>query len=925
MAVLKGFEELWVYAYGHGFGWPRQILSDNGGEFINELICEYLARHDVKLKSTAGYAPWSNGSTEKRHHIVDELFESAKHDNVAKLDDQQLLSRICFYRNCEVSECGYSPMQIIMGRNPSLFSAFNFDGTVGISDTGHEHVRKILALQNDLRRQVRKSDTERRLSKLMKMRANANTDAVYFPGQHILFFDPTDRSWKKGTLMYILNKTAHVDYNGQSRKVDITRLRNDENFDWRRMLEECMSENDDMSDHLVNTFSKFKNLNDTFDLRQGGRSKGVKFQEFQTSDEEEGPVQLQSKVKIMGRPEIGQNVAIKFTNKSHETFGKVIKVGSRSSQDSFDIISPDGIFRYLLVGKNVHYWRMVDESVDGLLWVEEDEMSEVELLFPITLTPRQQQGISEVEHAKSEEIEKWHKHKCMSYVQYSPYMKLIPLTWVVTKNVDSKSSNISNYKARLVVRGDLEKGSSRTDSPTAPKEIFRISLALAAIFNFKLATCDISSAFLQSSKPDRDIFLRPPKEWNGKAGIVWKAEKGIYGLKDAARLWFIKFRQFLSQLEVERFGDNESCFIKRDSGVIIGFILTHVDDILIIGTDDFINWFETRVKDAFEVSKFKYDKFRYTGIDINSNESAIILDQNFKLEEIQQFDISAFFAMGRLCDKGINTIQKMIGQLGWLSSQSRPELAFGTLNLSIIQKSASYDNLKEANKLIKWAKLNPLYMKFCRPSQRNFTDLQIWVFTDASHAKLEVGIKSSEGRFVFLVNTKSREIYVLNWRSALISQVCNSAKAAETHAVRNSSDELVYYTQLMDQIFGRKLPIYIFTDSKSLKDSIYSTTLVKEKSLRICIANIKQWIEDGTVDAIKWVDTKLQIADVLTKANAPSELIRDIFMSGKFSKQTYDSLLDAEYEVNAENMNFNLHDPSSNYPNYTYALLYSID
>ena len=133
----------------------------------------------------------------------------------------------------------------------------------------------------------------------------------------------------------------------------------------------------------------------------------------------------------------------------------------------------------------------------------------------------------------------------------------------------------------------------------------------------------------------------------------------------------------------------------------------------------------------------------------------------------------------------------------------------------------------------------------------------------------------------------------------MISQVCNSAKAAETHAVRNASDELVYYAEILKQILGFKLPIYIFTDSKSLKDSIYSTTLVKEKSLRICIANIKQWLQQGVVEAIKWVDTKIQLADVLTKMNASSENIRMIFNEGRFSRTLYHSLQTAEMEVNA--------------------------
>ena len=143
-------------------------------------------------------------------------------DNLASLSNQRLLDRICFYRNCEPSDCGFSPLQIIMGRNPALFSALNLDLTLDDSDTKHEQVRKILRLQSDIRQKVRVSDTDNRLNKLLRQRANKNTDQIFKPGQRILFYDPVDKAWKKGVLMYILGKTAHVDSCGQSRKVDVT-------------------------------------------------------------------------------------------------------------------------------------------------------------------------------------------------------------------------------------------------------------------------------------------------------------------------------------------------------------------------------------------------------------------------------------------------------------------------------------------------------------------------------------------------------------------------------------------------------------------------------------------------------------------------------------------------------------------------------
>ena len=827
-SVIESFEEVWVYAAGHGFGWPRQILSDNGGEFINSLVCEYLLKHGVKFKSTASYAPWSNGSTEKRHHVVDNLFESAMADNPSNLTSQQLLNKVCFYRNCEVSDSGFSPLQVIMGRNPALFSALNFDQTLDIADTKHEQVRRLLESQSKIRAQVRTFDTDRRLNKILKMRSNKNTDAVFHPGQKILFYDPVDRAWRKGILIYILGKTAHVDVGGQSWKVDLTRLRDDESYSWECMLDECVRENDD-SDDLPSLFGKFQDLNDTFDVRDQVARREVRFE----SEVDEVEPDVEGELKLEGRPEVGDSIAFKFTDKNWETLAKVTKVGSRSNPDSFDVISAEGIFKYLSVGKNIHYWRFLREEQGEILWVEQSsETLEAELLFPVTLTPKQQMGIPEVEQAKQEEMQKWFNYECISLIRREGYMRIIPLTWVVNKNVDGKSSNANLYKARLVIRGDLEGGGNRTDSPTAPKEILRLILAVSTLYNFDLATCDISSAFLQSSKPDRDIFLRPPDEWTGDKMCVWKAEKGIYGLKDASRLWFIRFRRFLDTLNVESIGDSESCFISRNQdGKIRGFILTHVDDILIAGNQEFLVWFEQKVRGEFVISKVKYSKFRYTGLDIDSSGNKITIDQNFKLQELNQFEISEFFGMRKLDDKGIKTLQKMIGQLGWLASQTRPDLAFGTLYLSIIQRQSSFDDLKEANKLLRLAKEYPLVITLNKPSTFRPGDLQIWVFTDASHAKLESGVKSSEGRFVFLINETSRDAYIINWRAAMITQVCNSAKAAETHAVRNAGDELVYYSELFQQIFNIKPRIYIFTDSKSLKDSIYSTTLVKEKSL----------------------------------------------------------------------------------------------
>ena len=70
----------------------------------------------------------------------------------------------------------------------------------------------------------------------------------------------------------------------------------------------------------------------------------------------------------------------------------------------------------------------------------------------------------------------------------------VPTKWVVT---EQKSSGKNEpYKARMCIRGDLEKGKEniRTDSPTASKDAIKLALTIAASKGFKLKSGDIKSA-----------------------------------------------------------------------------------------------------------------------------------------------------------------------------------------------------------------------------------------------------------------------------------------------------------------------------------------------------------------------------------------------------------------------------------------------
>ena len=66
------------------------------------------------------------------------------------------------------------------------------------------------------------------------------------------------------------------------------------------------------------------------------------------------------------------------------------------------------------------------------------------------------------------------------------------------------------------------------------------------MFKWTCKTTDVKAAFLQSHAIDREIYLEPPPEFNS-SGKLWKLNKAVYGLTDAARQWFDRVKDaFLS-------------------------------------------------------------------------------------------------------------------------------------------------------------------------------------------------------------------------------------------------------------------------------------------------------------------------------------------------------------------------------------------
>jgi hypothetical protein len=103
---------------------------------------------------------------------------------------------------------------------------------------------------------------------------------------------------------------------------------------------------------------------------------------------------------------------------------------------------------------------------------------------------------------------------------------------------------------------------------------------------------DVKTAYLHG-EIDKEIYVKVPedprslvtrvekqKQTNGP--IYWKLKKGLYGLKQAGRVWNKTLTKHLKNLGLEQSKYDHSLFYKHTIGSAFLFLLTYVDDIMVV-------------------------------------------------------------------------------------------------------------------------------------------------------------------------------------------------------------------------------------------------------------------------------------------------------------------------------------------------------
>ncbi|KAK1681111.1 hypothetical protein QYE76_041959 [Lolium multiflorum] len=217
--------------------------------------------------------------------------------------------------------------------------------------------------------------------------------------------------------------------------------------------------------------------------------------------------------------------------------------------------------------------------------------------------------------AMQEELECFTRNEVWSLVERPKdhRINVIGTKWVF-KNKQDEDGIVIRNKARLVAQGFAQiEGMDFEDAfaPVARLEAIRLLLAFASFHNFKLYQMDVKSAFLNGPLKETAYVAQPPGfEDPCRPNHVYLLHKALYGLKQAPRAWYEFLRDFLLQDGFCMGTVDSTLFTKRVKGGGLFICQIYVDDIIFGGTNPNHNKaFELLMTRKFEMSMMGELKF----------------------------------------------------------------------------------------------------------------------------------------------------------------------------------------------------------------------------------------------------------------------------------------------------------------------------
>ena len=898
----------WISVLGR----PNTFMSDNGGEFVNKEFNDMCSLLNVNIKTSPAETPWCNGAVERHNGLLAQMIEAIMEDTGCNVD-----TAIAWATNAKNSlnnVFGFSPYQLVMGRNPKMPEILCYENLPALnSETACQLTADHLNAMESARKKYIELENGQRFKRVMRERVYEASNEKFISGD-IVYFKRQKNGWQgPATVVGQLGNQVLIKHGGMLIRMHPCKvvLKSKADNQVEPVTTRCATQHEDTTERINQQQLKPENE----------YSKPVEYSSSSDSEDSENESDSMHDIPEEEAPAIEEHT-VHEEEPSRETSGTVQDVPSGESQEidqpqwtpvvsqgtsSKVSLKKGDVIRYkdaeseqwekgLVMsragkasGKYKNTFNILKESCQDQVPVNVVDVS-LEKLTPqvreeILLIEEESEVFVmknsvediKVTDAKQAELRKFKEFNVYKEVK-DVGQSTISTRWVVTYKDDI-------VKARLVARGFEELSYQQCDAPTVTKPCLRMAFMIACCYKWKIEALDITSAFLQSDKILREVYIKPPSDIRTN-GVVWLLNKPLYGLGESARLWYFTLKRELIKLGCKVSNLDKSVFrYYGNNDKLRGIIVTHVDDLFYCGGSNFKRDVIQPILKKFKISRLKTGVFTYLGWSVTQDDDCISVDQSDYAKTIKSVDLPASRKKAlddELTQEEHKQYQSLLGKLLWLSSQTRPDLCFEAMEHSTFAKKPLVKHLLSLNKAIKKLDEGPLKNVF-RAMDLEKDRIQILFYSDASLGNLSDKKGSGRGYVVFVTNGKVAN--PIAWSSNKVKRVVHSVFGAETLGCVDGAGAAINIRQQLSDILysnprSQVIPIIGLVDSRQLSDHIISTSQCQDKRIRLDIAELQECVSNGEIERISWVPTFEMLADSLTKKGACSRKLCETLETG---------------------------------------------
>lgn len=452
-------------------------------------------------------------------------------------------------------------------------------------------------------------------------------------------------------------------------------------------------------------------------------------------------------------------------------------------------------------------------------------------------------------------------------------VKLLKGRWVFKTKLLTDGS-IDKYRARWVAKGFSQQYNLNyafTFASTLRGSTARTILSMTALYDWELHQMDAVTAFLNPAV-DFEIYMELPHGYFKNEQKVAKVLKGLYGLKQAAYLWFRMITKALIDVGLKPLIQDVCCFTDKERSI---FVLLYVDDLQITGPSKTA---AERVKKAlnqrFKMKQVETSTFLGVKIQRDRPTRRMWLSQAHYIQKVlmdfSQWDskpavtpLETLLAPNtkNASQEATRWYQSAIGALQYAATVTRPDITFAVNHLARFLTNPSDQHLLALERLFRYLKGTwDMQLPVNRNQEKKPTTK---AYSDADFAQDPFNRKSHSGTVILLNGLP------IVWRSKQQTIVTTSSTEAEYVALRETTREVRWFQQLLDELgIARSIhyPMLILEDNKQALALLNADGQNGKRSKHVDVQY--HYVRDRTRMGhirVEFVPTAQQLADGLTK------------------------------------------------------------